>query len=80
MAKNKAFLKELAYFEKKIKQIVPQVYACIALALFRDYGWTHEQIEELFALSQEIWADNAERTENMLERCANETGIELMNM
>lgn len=79
MAKNK-LAKELAYFEKKIKQIVPQVYACIALALFRDYGWTYEQIAELFDISQQIWQDNADHQENMLERCANETGIELRDM
>lgn len=79
MAKNK-LAKELAYFEKKIKQIVPQVYACIALALFNDYGWTYEQIAELFDISQKIWQDNANRQENMLERCANETGIELRDM
>lgn len=79
MAKNK-LAKELAYFEKKIKQIVPQVYACIALALFNEYGWSYEQIEELFGISQEIWRDNADRAENMLERCANETGIELREM
>lgn len=79
MAKNK-LAKELIYFEKKIKQIVPQVYACIAIALFKEYGWTYEQIEELFNISQDIWADNADRQENMLERCANETGIELRDM
>lgn len=56
---------------------MPEVYAGIALALQRNYGWDYEQINELFEGSQRIWEDCNEKNVNMVQMCADETGIEL---
>ena len=53
------------------------MYAAIALVLTRKYGWEHEQINELFQESQDIWNECVHGKVNMLEMCEQETGIEL---
>ena len=40
-------------------------------------GWGYKRINDLFLLSQDIWAESTCKSENMLQMCFNETGIEL---
>lgn len=61
---------------ENIENITPQVYACIALALHRRYGWGHKRINDLFRESQIIWEDCVFDERNMIQICADETGIE----
>lgn len=77
MAKNNDLITRYKTLYNKINQIVPEVYAGIALALHRNYGWDYEQINELFEGSQRIWEDCNEKNVNMVQMCADETGIEL---
>ena len=77
MAKNNDLITRYKTLYNKINQIVPEVYAGIALALQRNYGWDYEQINELFEGSQRIWEDCNEKNVNMVQMCADETGIEL---
>lgn len=79
MAKNNDLITRYKTLYNKINQIVPEVYAGIALALQRNYGWDYEQINELFEGSQRIWEDCNEKNVNMVQMCADETGIELRN-
>ena len=74
--KNNALINHYKRLEKQIANITPQVYAGIALALSRKYGWEYEQINELFAESQEIWNECVDNGADMISMCEEETGIE----
>lgn len=52
--KNNVLINQYKQLSKQVQNITPQVYAGIALALSRKYGWKYEQINELFAESQAI--------------------------
>lgn len=75
---RKDLTKLLALMDRKCKEITPEVYACIALALHRKYGWEYEDISDLFAESQEIWNECIQRSENMVQMCEMETGIDVV--
>lgn len=80
MAKNFAFIEQMkvkAKMEKQIKQITPEVYAGIALALHRKQKWGYKRINDLFMESQKIWDECVELDINMIELCEKETGIEV---
>ena len=51
MAKNKMLIEQLklqAKMKEQIKQITPEIYAGIALALHRKYKWGYKRINALF--------------------------------
>ena len=80
MAKNHAFIEQMkaaAKMKQQIKQITPEVYAGIALALHRKQKWGYKRINELFMESQKIWDECVEFEINMIELCEEETGIEV---
>lgn len=62
-----------AEIHETLSDSVPAVYASIALALFKNHDWSHEQIAELFSESEEIWQNMDNK--NMIEVCNEETGI-----
>ncbi len=62
---------------KAADDIVPQVYAAIAIALHREYGWGYTRINRAFARSQEIWESFNGRMDEMVKMCEEETGISL---
>ena len=74
---NKHLNKLLAKLERKCKEITPEVYAAIALALHRRYGWGFKRISDLFAESQVIWNECIQSDESMIEMCLKETGIDV---
>ena len=76
---RKDLTKLLALMDRKCKEITPEVYACIALALHRKYGWGFKRISDLFAESQEIWNECIQSGECMVEMCERETGIDVRN-
>ena len=80
MAKNKALIEQMklqAKLREQIKQVTPDVYAGIALALHRKYGWGFKRINALFAESQEIWNECVQSDINMIQMCEKETGIDI---
>lgn len=46
--------KQYENVEKASDQMVPQIYAAMALALYRTYGFDYEQINSVFVESQHI--------------------------
>ena len=56
--------------------LVPHVYAAIACCLW-DKGWTAEDIQELFAASQERWMDSVRNGWDILANVAEVTGIDV---
>lgn len=80
MAKNKMLIEQLklqAKMKEQIKQITPEIYAGIALALHRKYKWGYKRINALFMESQLIWDECVCSDINMIQMCENETGIEV---
>lgn len=79
MAKNTfqiAQARELAKLQKKVKEIVPEVYACFAKALIEE-GRTPEEVGELFAHTQRLWNENVDNMEDMITWVADTVGIEV---
>lgn len=62
-----------AELDKQINDLVPAVYASIALALNKHWGFGFERINRLFQQSQEIWEELGD--EEMIKLCEKETGI-----
>ena len=77
MGKNNTLINQYKQMYKQINEITPQVYAAIAIALYRK-GMTFEEIEEIFGESQVIWIECVENDINMQEMCKNETGIDVL--
>ena len=65
-------------FKKTTDNLVPCVYAALAVALY-EKGWRHKRISELFARSQQIWTDHCYDRGDMTDYCYNITGIDVMN-
>lgn len=59
--------------KEEVNNLVPGVYASLAIALHRNWGWGFKRINRLFSQSQRIWEDLG--TDNMLELCEKETNI-----
>lgn len=59
-----------------INYYVPRVYASIACELW-DKGWSAQEIEDLFALSQERWRESERDGWDMLENVQSVTGLKV---
>lgn len=59
-------------------EMVPQIYAAVAIALHRTYGFGHKRINDVFYESQRIWESFAGTPEDMIKKCEDETGIKLI--
>ena len=79
MAKNNKLVNQYKEMYKQINRITPKVYAALALALHREYGWGYTRINRAFAASQDIWDESNERDIDMIKMCEEETGITLMD-
>lgn len=68
--KDKLLLKSYIDF------LVPRVYASIASSLW-SMGWTAEEIQDMFADSQERWRESTRDGWDMLRNVQDVTGIEV---
>ena len=59
--------------KEEVNNLVPGVYASLAIALHRNWGWGFKRINLLFSQSQRIWEDLG--TDNIIELCEKETNI-----
>ena len=73
---NKALIKEYVKLQKAINQVVPEIYACFAKALY-ELNWTPEEIEALFARTQDLWNENINNMDDMITYVSKETGIDV---
>jgi len=71
---NKKYQKML--IDTQINFLVPRVYASIACALW-NRGMNEKEIEDLFAESQEYWADSQKNGWDMLQNVEDVTGIKV---
>lgn len=86
MGKNNKFINRMKYIaEQKRKQnviqatneMVPAVYAAIAMSLHRTYGFGFKRINDIFCESQRIWEKFHGSIDEMIKQCEEETGIEI---
>lgn len=64
-------------YNRKINNVTPSVYSAIAIGLVEEFGWTAEQVNDLFVYTQGLWASCAEKNISMREWCLELTGIEV---
>ena len=60
---------------KASEDLVTHVYASVALALHREYGWGYKRINRLFLQAQEL-CDNL-GNDSLVDLCEEETGISI---
>ena len=77
MGKNNAFINAQKRIQKQSLDVVPKVYAAIAISLQRKYGWDFEDINALFGESQAVWNECVSTGVDMLKMCSDETGIDM---
>lgn len=68
--------KQLEKLKKHITNVIPEIYACFAKVLYRR-GCTPDEIEDIFMETQQVWNENVDRMDSMIEWVADTTGIEL---
>lgn len=61
---------------RQTEWLVPHIYAAIACELW-DKGWSAEDIQELFRLSQERWLDSERNGWDLLQNVADVTNIDV---
>lgn len=67
------------HLEEETRNLVPTIYACFCKVLIDDYHNSVEEVESLFARTQEVWNELVESgsTQSMIEWCEEITGVEL---
>ena len=77
MARNKAFIERMKKLHRNIKTETEQIYAGVALALHREYGFGYVRINRIIQQSLIIWEECAEKGIDMTQMCLEETGIDV---
>jgi hypothetical protein len=87
MRKNNYLIEQAKHLEKQKKAFeemaarnIAEIYSCIAKALYDKYGWDGDKIEELFVLTQQMWEENADSMDKMIDWVAETTGIEVRSI
>lgn len=62
--------------ETEINKVVPEVYACFALVLYKR-GWKPNSIERLFIETQNEWNENVNSMDDMIKHVLDITGIDV---
>ena len=84
MAKNNKLINSLNEIARRNRsqnvataadQMVPQIYAAIAIAFHRTYGFGYERINRAFLESQKIWQAYDGDVDGMVKQCEEETGV-----
>jgi len=78
-------LKTIAASNRQINQqaaaeeFTPAMYAAMAIALHRVYGFGEKRINRVFLESQHIWCEEFPDQKSMLDECERLVHIKLMN-
>ena len=62
-------------FAKASDEMVPVIYAAMALALHSTCGFGYKRINDVFVESQRIWEKFAGTPDEMIKLCKEQTGI-----
>lgn len=78
MGKNNRLINQFKQMHQSIQNLTPEIYAGIALALHRRFGWGFKRINDLFLESQDIWNECVRTGKNIQQMCLDETGIDVV--
>ena len=70
-----AKMNQVDNLNKAADRITPQIYAAMAIALHRTYGFGYERINRAFLESQKIWQAYDGDVDGMVKQCEEETGV-----
>lgn len=62
---------------KASDEMVPQIYAALAIALHDELGWGYTRINRIFSASQQVWENFSGDGDAMIALCEEKTGITL---
>ena len=77
MKGNRAKIDHLRRLQQEINNVTPAVYSAIAIGLVEEFGWSAEQVSDLFTYTQSLWSACASKNISMREWCKELTGIEM---
>ena len=77
MGKNNYLINREKQLRRREEKLVPQIYACLAIALHRKYGFGFKRLNDTFLYSQRLWEAYSDAGVDMLVACEVETGIEI---
>lgn len=78
MKNNRAKVDMLRRLQQEINNVTPSVYSAIAIGLVEEFGWTSEQVNDLFVYTQGLWSACAEKNISMVQWAKELTNIEIL--
>lgn len=67
-------------YKRNLEEVIPLIYAAIAISLHRRYGFGFHRISTVIADSQKLFTESRNlRMEEVMQRCYEETGIDIMS-
>lgn len=75
MKNNRGKVDMLRRIQQEINNVTPSVYSAIAIGLVEEFGWTADQVNDLFVYTQSLWSECAKKNISMREWCLELTGI-----
>lgn len=77
MKNNRGKVDMLRRLQQEINNVTPSVYSAIAIGLVEEFGWTADQVNDLFVYTQGLWSACAEKNISMREWCKELTNIDI---
>lgn len=78
MKNNRGKVDMLRRIQQEINNVTPSVYSAIAIGLVEEFGWTADQVNDLFVYTQGLWASCAEKNISMVKWAEELTGISVV--
>lgn len=77
--KRNPFVEQERRYHRKIKELVPVIYAAFALALHEEEGFGFKRIVRVLGETQSLWNRHAAGELNIIEECSEKLGIDMMS-
>ncbi len=75
---NKQLTRVAKMYERRMKEMVPIIYASFATALKTVMNAEYDDILDVLATTQELWERNKSGEIDIIEECFEVTGIDIM--
>jgi hypothetical protein len=77
--KRNQFIEQERRHKRAIAEMVPKIYAAIAVSLHRNYGFGFTRILRVLADTQDLWNKHANNEIDIIKICSDETGIDVIS-
>ena len=75
---NKQLTRVAKIYERRMKEMVPVIYASFATAMKLETDASYDDILAVLARTQELWQAHTDGETDILEECFATTGIDIM--